>query len=120
MRNRVAERFAPTELVELRAAAEATAPRTPKPFRSAYPGVSADVLPWLRAADTSRAALGMRRPVAPTAPAPRTDQSAQLLASRRTVRRVVAVYDALAADVEAMLTELAELAPFADAVKAGA
>ncbi len=29
--------------------------------------MSADVLPWLRAADTSWSALGMRRPTAPTA-----------------------------------------------------
>jgi hypothetical protein len=47
---------------------EAVHPPKREPFRSAYTGVAADVLPWLRAADTSWSALGMRRPDAPPAP----------------------------------------------------
>jgi len=76
-----------------------------------------EVLRDLRAADTSWAAPRPR----PVAPQPRIDHLAQLLASRRTVSRLVAVYDVVADEAEVLLAELAELAPFAAPVqKAGA
>lgn len=90
--------------------------RRETPFRPAYPGVSADALTWLRAADTSWAAPRRR----PAVPEPRVDHFAQALATTRTVRRLAAVYDALADEAEALLAELAALAPFAAQVqKAG-
>ena len=77
-----------------------------------------DVLAWLRAAGADPAAFGMRRPAPP---APRVDHFAQALTTTRTVRRLAAVYDALADEAEALLAELAALAPFvAQVQKAGA
>jgi hypothetical protein len=61
-------------------------PKREKPFRAAYTGVAADVLPWLRAADTSWSALGMRRPTAPR-PIVLTDWSARIAADWTHINR---------------------------------
>lgn len=69
-----------------------------------------EVLRDLHAADTTPAGLGMRRPAATQ---PKPSQHALAMASSATLRTIVGVYDVVAAEVEALLTELAELAPFA-------
>ena len=99
------------ELIAMRVPTIAPPPLPPGHARAV------EVLRDLRAADTSWAAPRRR----PAPPAPRVDHFARALASTRTVRRLAAVYDALADETEAMLAELAELAPFAAQVqKAGA
>jgi hypothetical protein len=77
---------------------EAVHPPKREPFRSAYTGVAADVLPWLRAADTSWSALGMRRPDAPPAPP-----------SRDLIEYQTAVSCAMHADYERHLDTLAAI-----------
>jgi hypothetical protein len=76
VKNRLLERIHPTELQEARAVAEARPLPPRKPFRAAYTGVAADVLPELLA-DTSWSALGMRRPATPR-PIALTDWSARI------------------------------------------
>lgn len=110
------------EMLATRAAAESAPSRTPRPFRPVYPGVSAAVLPWLRAADTSWAALGMRQPPAPH-PLPGIATIAYLSAVSVAIRVDHAVHqDTLHVidDIRALLDGRPELlAPLADAVKAG-
>lgn len=79
------------------------------------------VLAFLRgidAADTTPAGLGMRRPAAPS-PQPRPSQMQLAAAAQLALHTVVVAYEDAADDVEILLATLAELAPFADAVKAG-
>jgi hypothetical protein len=86
------------EFPDVRKDFEAVHPPKREPFRSAYTGVAADVLPELRAADTSWSALGMRRPTAPPAPP-----------SRDLIEYQTAVSCAMHADYERHLDTLATL-----------
>jgi hypothetical protein len=63
----------------------------------------------LRAADRT---LGMSRPPAPKPFGPRVDRYAALELWGGTVQMLVSEYDAMADEVETLLAELAELAPF--------
>lgn len=81
---------------------------------SRRPGISAEVMRDLHAADRT---LGLRRPVAPLPPRP--SQHALAMASSASLHAVVTAYEDTADDVEILLATLAELAPFADAVKTG-
>lgn len=77
------------------------------------------VLAFLRgidATDTTPAGLGMRRP---PRPAPRPSQTQLAAAAQLALHTVVVAYEDTADDVEILLATLAELAPFADAVKGG-
>lgn len=79
------------------------------------------VLAFLRgidAADTTPSGLGMRRPAA-LSPQPRPSQTQLAAAAQLALHTVVVAYEDAADDVEILLATLAELAPFADAVKAG-
>lgn len=71
------------------------------------PGISAEVLSDLRAAD---GLLGMNRPTAPQ-PRPR-DPFAWQQASAALVHTLLVAYDDIADELEAALAELAELAPY--------
>lgn len=75
------------------------------PLPLGAPPRSVAALRELRAADR---ALGLQQPT----PKPRPNQSAMLTASGATVRTLRRVYDVTAAELEAALSELAELAPY--------
>lgn len=97
------------EFPDVRKDFEAVHPPTREaPFRAAYTGVAADVLPWLRAADTSWSALGMRRPAAPTAPP-----------SRDLIEYQTAVSCAMHADYERHLDTLTAVDDISAAIADG-
>lgn len=120
---RVANLVHRDEFPDVRREFEASHPIPPRPAAPSGRRVHADaVLAFLRgidAADTTPAGLGMRRPAAPS-PQPRPSQTQLAAAAQLALHTVVEAYEDTADDVEILLATLAELAPFADAVKAGA
>jgi hypothetical protein len=112
VKNRLLERIHPTELQEARAVAEARPLPPRKPFRAAYTGVAADVLPELLA-DTSWSALGMRRPATPR-PIALTDWSARIADDWTHINRRAIVRDTEADEYEVQVATAPLLAAIVD------